>query len=123
VSERAPSYTAHWLAAAAAFGGQPSVHRYWDRLEHSSVDLLSAVDAHFPGVTSYATIGLCEQDQGLIMEVKPLRVELLAAGYNRFAFLPSILTTCAINVIIPATCAATGRPSRTSCTCTCLRPR
>jgi len=100
VSERAPElHRTLARAAAAAFGGQPSVHRYWDQTEHSSVDLLSAADAHFPGVTSYATIGLCEQDQGLIVESKPLRIELLAAGYNRFEFLPNILTTCVFNVI------------------------
>src|SRR6185436_10959584 len=70
--------------AREAFGGRPTVHRYWDEPEHSHVDVVSAADEHFRRVTSCATIGLCEHDTGLTVDGKTLRVELVGAAYDRF---------------------------------------
>jgi antitoxin YqcF len=85
--------------AAAAFGGKPSVTRYWDDNHHSSVDILACLDQPTEGVTSYATLGL--SDTPLLQDGAefPVRVELLGACAGNVDFFPNVLSTAAFYVI------------------------
>lgn len=86
-------------AALEAFGGKPSVSRYWDENRISNVDILSTVDRPYDGVTSYSTIGLADYPIGYSVEEKPLRIEIVGASATIFDSFANILSTCAFNII------------------------
>lgn len=80
-------------------GGKPQVYRYWDEKDKKSVDILSCVDRPYPGVISYATIGLSEYDIGMLSDNKKLRVELLGACDEKEEFFANILSTTAFEIM------------------------
>ncbi|WP_026906911.1 suppressor of fused domain protein [Paucisalibacillus globulus] len=85
--------------ALEAFGGKPSVSKYWDENNVSNVDILSTKDRPYEGVTSYSTIGLSDYSIGYSIDEKPLRIEIVGASATIFEFFPNILSTCAFNII------------------------
>lgn len=85
--------------ALEAFGGKPSVSKYWDENKVSSVDILSTIDRPYEGVTSYSTIGLSDYSIGYSVDEKPLRIEIVGASATIFEFFPNIVSTCAFNII------------------------
>lgn len=86
-------------AAAAAFGGRPSVDRYWDDRHKASVDLVSCADSPWAGVTSYATIGV--SDTPLMKEGTELgvRTELIGVCGSQVADFANYLATAAFFII------------------------
>ena len=80
-------------------GGKPQVYRYWDEKYKKSVDILSCVDRPYPGVISYATIGLSEYDIGMLSDNKKFRVELLGACDEEEKFFVNILSTTAFEIM------------------------
>ena len=80
-------------------GGKPSVGRYWDKPERSSVDIFRADDRPDTGVVSYATLGLSDTSLELDVEGVPLRVELVMAAAAEHEAAPHILATAAFNII------------------------
>lgn len=85
--------------ALEAFGGKPSISKYWDENNVSNVDILSTKDRPYEGVTSYSTIGLSDYSIGYSIDEKPLRIEIVGASATIFEFFPNILSTCAFNII------------------------
>lgn len=85
--------------ALEAFGGKPSVSKYWDENNVSNIDILSTIDRPYEGVTSYSTIGLSDYSIGYSVDEKPLRVEIVGASATMFELFPNILSTCAFNII------------------------
>ncbi|GDY34022.1 suppressor of fused domain protein [Gandjariella thermophila] len=85
--------------AAAAFGGRPTVTRYWDDNHHSSVDILTCADQPTEGVNSYATLGLSDTPLTRDGAQFPVRVELVGACANNVDFFPNALSTAAFYVI------------------------
>ncbi len=85
--------------ALEAFGGKPSVSKYWDENKVSNVDILAIKDRPCEGVTSYSTIGLSDYSIGYSVDEKPLRIEIVGASATIFEFSPNILSTCAFNII------------------------
>ncbi|MFB1051817.1 suppressor of fused domain protein [Paraliobacillus sp. JSM ZJ581] len=85
--------------ALEAFGGKPSVSKYWDENNVSDIDILSTIDRPYEGVTSYSTIGLSDYSIGYSVDEKPLRVEIVGAGATMFELFPNVLSTCVFNII------------------------
>ncbi|WP_163583486.1 suppressor of fused domain protein [Gracilibacillus saliphilus] len=85
--------------ALEAFGGKPSVSKYWDENNVSNVDILSTIDRPHEGVTSYSTIGLSDYSIGYSVDEKTLRVEIVGASATMFELFPNVLSTCAFNII------------------------
>ncbi|UNL87562.1 suppressor of fused domain protein [Priestia koreensis] len=85
--------------ALEAFGGKPSVSKYWDENNMSNVDILSTIDQSYEGVTSYSTIGLSDYSIGYSVDEKPLRVEIVGTSATMFKLFPNVLSTCAFNII------------------------
>lgn len=86
-------------AAAAAFGGSPTVNQYWDDGRSKSVAILSCTDSPCQGVTSYATIGVSEipiMKDGKALNV---RAELVGACGSHFTDFGNYLSTAAFCVI------------------------
>lgn len=84
---------------AGALGGSPNVETFWDKPRRSSIDILSAADIPQRGLTSYATIGLCDFTTGLMSDGLPLRAELVMTLRSEDADAPAMLSTCAMDVI------------------------
>jgi hypothetical protein len=85
--------------AAAAIGGAPSVHIYWDEDERSHVGLLSSADRPDRGVTTYSTVGLAEHPVHRNDEEMPFRLEFCGACRSEFAAFDQIIATAAFFVI------------------------
>ena len=85
--------------ALEAFGGKPSVSKYWDENNVSDVDILAAIDRPYDGITAYSTIGLSDYSIGYSVDEKPLRIEIVGASATIYEFFPNILSTCAFNII------------------------
>ncbi|MDO9222909.1 MAG: suppressor of fused domain protein [Caulobacter sp.] len=83
--------------AAEVFGGEPSVHTWWDDGRKNSVDILSCVGSPGEGLTAYATLTL--SNHGLKEVENDLRVEMIAACRSDITAIPKMLSTCAFNVI------------------------
>ncbi len=93
-------------AAAAAFGGQPRVDRFYDEDESHAIDILSCVDQPFEGLISYSTVGLHESPN--VLDGTDIRVELAGVapvGEESFA---NLLATAAFNVMKDGWLAAPG---------------
>ena len=86
-------------AAFDAFGGKPSVTKYWDDKNESSIDILSCGDRPYNGVTSYSTIGLSSYSIGYTTDSTPLRVEIVGACASGYDCFRNILASCAFNII------------------------
>jgi antitoxin YqcF len=84
---------------ASAFGGSPTVARYWDEADKSYVDILSARDVPTGGVTAYATLGLSDHSIGLQVGEVPLGVEFVIAAATAYECTPNVLSACALNII------------------------
>jgi len=82
-----------------AFGGKPSVIRYWDDAKVSSIDILICKDRPEKDVVSYSTVGLSNYTIGFSVKDKLLNVELVGASYSKFDIYSNILATCAFNII------------------------
>lgn len=85
--------------ALQAFGGKPTVAKYWDDDHNSSVDLLSTLNMPYDGITSYSTIGLSDYSIGYSVDEKPLMLEIVGANATEYDLFPNILGTCAFYVI------------------------
>lgn len=86
-------------SALLAFGGKPSVSKYWDDTNVSNIDMLSTVNRPYDGVTSFSTIGLSDHSIDYSVDGKPLRLEIVGACASEFEHFPNILATCAFCVI------------------------
>ncbi|MBK0869563.1 MAG: suppressor of fused domain protein [Saccharopolyspora sp.] len=86
-------------AAAAEFGGKPSVTRFWDDQDSSAVDILECPDSPTEGVTSCSTLGL--SDHPLVRDGNeyPVRVEVVGAGATDNEHFPNIISTIAFFII------------------------
>jgi hypothetical protein len=85
--------------ARAAFGGKMSVTRYWDDPHVSCIDILECVDRPYPGISSFATIGVSDEGTGITTDEMPLCVEMVGACASSSKHFANILATCAFNVI------------------------
>lgn len=85
--------------ALEAFGGKPSVTKYWDDNNVNNVDILATIDRPYEGVTSYSSIGLSDYTIGYSVDEKDLRVEIVGACDKTFDFFPNIISSCAFNLI------------------------
>lgn len=85
---------------AEAFGGKPTVRRFWDEKEKQHIDILSSIDQPENGVTSYSTIGL--SDTPLLKDGTeyPVRIEIIGACGNVFSGFDNALATSAFCIII-----------------------
>jgi antitoxin YqcF len=81
------------------FGGRPSVSKFWDANNRSSVDILTVRDSPHAGVSSYGTLGLSDFSIGLSSGEVCLGVELLLALRNEYQDAANILSTGAFAVI------------------------
>ncbi|PPK69565.1 suppressor of fused domain protein [Actinokineospora auranticolor] len=86
-------------AAAAAFGGRPTVTRFYDDDERNAVDVLEVPDSPAGGVTSYATLGLSDHPLELDGEEYPARVEILGACDSSVEFFANVVSTAAFCVV------------------------
>lgn len=86
-------------SALQAFGGKPSISKYWDDTNVSNIDLLTAVNRPYDGVTSYSTIGLSDHLIDYKIDGKPLRLEIVGACATENEHYPNVLATCAFCVI------------------------
>lgn len=85
--------------ALHAFGGKPSVSKYWDENNVSNIDMLSTVNRPFDGVSSYSTIGLSDHSIELTVDETPLRIEIVGASATDYEQFPNILSSCAFCII------------------------
>ena len=85
--------------ALAAFGGKPSVAKYWDNEKNNSIDILQCSNSPQAGIVAYSTIGLSNYNIGFVVNDVNLRIELVGACDSRFDFFSNILATCAFNII------------------------
>ncbi|WP_033168045.1 suppressor of fused domain protein [Clostridium sp. KNHs205] len=85
-------------SALQAFGGKPNVSKYWDDVNVSSVDLLTAVRPD-EDIVSYSTIGLSDHSIDYNIDGTPLRVEIVGACAAKFNQYPNLLATCAFYII------------------------
>jgi hypothetical protein len=86
-------------AIAEAFGGRPSVVRYWDDAHAHHVDVAVLRDHPHPAISSYATIGLSDWPLPQEDADDSLRVELLGACRTTYGVFGNILATAAFCVI------------------------
>ena len=86
-------------SALNAFGGKPSVSKYWDSSNKSSIDLLSVINSPLDGVTSYSTIGLSDHSINYTVDGISLRVEIVGASTTGYEDFPNIIATCAFCII------------------------
>lgn len=86
-------------AAFDAFGGKPSVTKYWDDKNESSIDILSCGGRPYNGVTSHSTIGLSSYSIGYTTDSTPLRIEIVGACASGYDCFRNILASCAFNII------------------------
>jgi hypothetical protein len=93
-------------AAAAAFGGTPSVDRYRDEPEEHAIDVLTAADAPGPGYTSLSTVNLHQVPNRL--EGQDIRVELAAVVQGPAEAMAQALATAGFNVMKDGWLAAPG---------------
>ncbi|WP_146551799.1 suppressor of fused domain protein [Rummeliibacillus sp. SL167] len=85
--------------ALHAFGGKPSVSKYWDENNVSNIDMLTTVNRPFDGVSSYSTIGLSDHSIELTVDETPLRIEIVGASATDYEQFPNILASCAFCII------------------------
>lgn len=106
MSEISESRRAVAKAAAAAFGGQPHVDRFYDDDESHAIDILSCVDQPFEGLVSYSTVGLHESPN--LLDGNDIRVELAGVAPAGVEAFPNLLATAAFNVMKDGWLAAPG---------------
>jgi hypothetical protein len=84
-------------AAAGAFGGKPSVRRYYDEREMHSVDILTSPDRPTPGFATYSTLSLHTAPN--LLEGKDIRVEIAGVAPCSATEFPNMLASAAFFVI------------------------
>lgn len=94
--------------ALNAFGGKPTVTKYWDDNKHNSIDILTTIERPYEGVSSFSTIGLLDYSIGYSVDETPLRLEIVGAIGSEYANFPNILATCAFFVINSKTTCSPG---------------
>jgi hypothetical protein len=87
------------MTVASAFGGKPSVQRFWDEPKKNYIDILSCADRPQEGVTSYSTIGLSDAPLYKNGSEYPARVEFVSACGSHFSSFDNALATAAFNII------------------------
>ncbi|HEV2068950.1 MAG TPA: suppressor of fused domain protein [Acidimicrobiales bacterium] len=85
--------------AAAAFGGRPTVTRFWDDDHHDNIDILSCEDGPEEGVTAYSTVGLSDWPLYYGDEEYHTRLEMVGACGSNFQGYDNALASAAFNVI------------------------
>lgn len=93
-------------AAAAAFGGNPTVARYYDEDESHSIDIVTCVDRPADGLVSYSTVGLSESPN--LLDATDVRVELAGIAPVGVEAFPNLLATAAFAVMKEDWLAAPG---------------
>jgi hypothetical protein len=85
--------------AAKAFGarGVPSFHS--DGAGPDRLEVLACTHSPQQNVTSYTTVGLSNHQLYRDGEVLPIRLELVAAAYERFPHIPAALASAAFRII------------------------
>ena len=83
-------------AAAAAFGGTPSVRRHYDRAESNGIDVLSCIDRPTENVTTYSTLGLHLAPN--LMDDRDIRVELAGVADSAATDFANVLAEAAFYV-------------------------
>lgn len=79
-------------------GESRKIFQYKDADDQDEVDIFFDKNNPTIGITTCATIGMSEVDQGFrLPDGKDLRVELIGAC-GEYKFLPNILSTCAFNL-------------------------
>jgi antitoxin YqcF len=86
-------------SALHAFGGKPSVSKYWDDRNVSNIDILSVVNRPFDSVSSYSTIGLSDHSIELSVDEAPLRIEIVGVSSTVYEQYPNILASCAFCIV------------------------
>lgn len=86
-------------SAAAAFGGSPTVDRYWDDDHRSSIDVVTCKPAPWKGVSSYATIGVSDVSLNVESQGLDVRTEFVGACGDEFKEFANYLSTAAFFVI------------------------
>ena len=84
--------------AAKAFGGRGSAVQVAGRTG-SSIEVLTYAPSPVPGVASYSTVGLANSPVFKDERPMAIRVELLAAAYERFSMIPQVLGSAAARII------------------------
>jgi len=83
-------------------GINPSVRRYWDENNEHFIDIFTCTDPEDSRLHYYGTVGLSDYPNRIEMKdgtEKNMPVELLIAGYKKYAQVPAILSTCALYVL------------------------
>lgn len=93
-------------AAATAFGGTPSVVRYYDSDESHHIDILRCSGAPQQGYETFSTLGLSDYVNHL--DGQQVAVELVVVGRTEDEALPKALSTAAFNVMKDGWLAAPG---------------
>ncbi|MDR6553466.1 suppressor of fused domain protein [Paenibacillus qinlingensis] len=86
-------------SALQAFGGKPSVSKYWDDGKVSSIDLLSSANTPYDGITSYSTIGFSDYSIDYFVDEVPLRLEIVGVCATEYELFPNVLATSLFNII------------------------
>jgi len=87
------------MKVAKAFGGKPSVQRFWDEGDKNFVDILQCLDRPQDGIISYSTIGLSDAPLYNDGNEYPARLEIVGACGGGFASFNNALATAAFCVI------------------------
>ena len=81
-------------------GGTPKVVEYWDNEHKSKIDVFSASDRPYEGVSSFSTIGLSSYPIDIKTNyAKELRIEFIGACANNSDMFANIISSCAFNII------------------------
>lgn len=84
-------------AAAAAFGGEPKVERFYDEAEEYSVDLLTCADRPSIGFATYSTVGLHEAPN--LLDGTDVRIEIAGVAPEVTTQFANMLATAAFLVM------------------------
>lgn len=83
--------------AAANFGGEVRVNRYYDQGKVNSIDILDCIDRPVPSLTTYSTVTL--HGTVNLLEGADVRVELLGVAASSASRFPNMLCHAALCVI------------------------
>lgn len=88
-----------YLYLEKIIGGKMEIVRYADE-NHSTIDIVSAKNRPFEGVTTYATIGLSNYSIGLKLDdKKALRVEFIGACDTKYDWFGNLISSCSFRIM------------------------
>ena len=88
-----------YLYLEKVIGGKIEIIRYAGG-NHSTMDVISAKDKPFDGVTTYATVGLSNYSIGLKLDNKrALRTEFIGACATEYDWFGNMVSSCAFHII------------------------